>query len=192
MGYDGAVSIQAASGVARLARFRADGLEAFDASPNGLLNALAPWLAFALVGCVLMLVAGYAREAVGDLLGSVVALLTPPVVSQVLARLWGRQAAWLRYAVAFAWCQWIMPVALLAALMGSGMLMAFGLPERAAETIAALAMLAYALSLHSFVIRRALDLSRWRTAFMLLAVNLATLLVVLGPTFLAAAWDADA
>ncbi len=178
------MSLQAATGVARLARFKADGLQAFDASPVGLLNALAPWLAFALVGFVLMLLAGAPRPAAGGLLGSVVVLLTPPVVSEALARRWGRQAAWLRYAVAFTWCQWLMPVALLAALRGSGLLIAAGLPEEAAEALAALVLLVYAVSLHGFVIRRALGLSRWRTAAMLVAINLSTVVLAVLPTLL--------
>jgi hypothetical protein len=178
------MSMQAGAGVARLARFRADGLRAFEATPGALLNALTPWLAFALVGFVLMVVAGSARQALGDLLASVVALLTPPVVSQALARLWGRQEAWLRYAVAFTWCQWVMPVALLASLMASGLLMAAGLPESLAELFAALSFLVYAVSLHGFVIRSGLALSRWRTAVMLLAINLGTVAAVLVPTLL--------
>jgi hypothetical protein len=186
------MSIQAARGVARLARFRADGLQAFEATPTGLLNALAPWLAFAVVGFVLMIVAGSAQQAIGDLLASIVALLTPPVVSQALARLWGRQDAWLRYAVAFTWCQWVMPVALLATLMASGLLMAAGLPENLAESLAALVLLVYAVSLHGFVIRRALDLSRWRTAGMIIAINLGTVAVVMGPTLLNAVMEAGA
>jgi multisubunit Na+/H+ antiporter MnhG subunit len=157
-----------------------------------LLNALAPWLAFALVGFVLMLVAGSARQAAADLLASVVALLTPPVVSQALARLWGRQEAWLRYAVAFTWCQWIMPVALLAVLLGSGLLVAAGLPESIAELLAVLALLVYAVSLHGFVIRHALALSRWRTAIMVIAINLGTVAVVVVPTLLNDVMEADA
>jgi len=133
-----------------------------------------------------MLVAGSARQAVGDLLASVVAVLTPPVVSQALARLWGKQEAWLRYAVAFTWCQWVMPVALLAALLASGLLMAAGLPEDIAEMLAALALLVYAVSLHGFVIRHALDISRWRTAAMIIAINLGTVMVVMVPTLVSA------
>ena len=184
------MTAQAAIGVARLARFRADGLDAFDASPTGLMNALAPWLAFALVGFALMLVVGSGRHATGNLLASVVALLTPPVVSHALARLWGRQAAWLRYAVAFTWCQWVMPVALLAAMVVSFLLMAAGLPETLAELLAALALMVYAVALHGFVIRRALGVSRWRTAIMVVAINLGTVAVVAAPRLLHVAMEA--
>jgi hypothetical protein len=168
------MSLPAAIGIVRLARFRADGLAAFDASPTGLLNALAPWLAFALVGFVLMLVAGSPGTALGDLLATMIWLLTPPVLSDGLARLWGRQAAWLRYAVAFTWCQWVMPPAFLVAMLGSGILVAAGMPEDVAELLGALALLAYALALHFFIARHALDLSRWRTAAIVAIVNVGT------------------
>ena len=182
------MSLSAAAGVARLARFRADGLASFDASPVGLLNALAPWLAFAFVGSLLALGAGAVREAALDFLASVVALLAPLVVSQGLARLWGRGAAWLRYAVAMTWCQWMMPPALLAAVLGSGVMIALGLPRDAAELLAALAALLYALALHWFLARRALVLNVWRAGLVVLAVNFATAVLAFGPLLLAGEW----
>ena len=41
-------------------------------------------------------------------------------------------------------------------------------------------------------IRRALDLSRWRTAGMIIAINLGTVAVVMGPTLLNAVMEAGA
>ena len=181
------MSFAAAAGVARLARFRADGLAAFDASAVGLLNALAPWVAFALVGCLLALAAGTPRAALEGLLGSLVALLAPPVLSQGLAQLWGRAAAWPRYAVAATWCQWVMPPALLAAVLASGVLMAMGVPEMAAETLAGLAMLVYALALHVFLAWRGLGLALWRAVALVAVVQLGTGALTLGPLLLAGA-----
>ena len=168
------MSMPAAIGVARLARFRAEGLASFDASPGGLLNALAPWLAFALVGFLLMLVGGEAGTALADLLITLVWLLTPVVLSEALASFWGRREAWLRYAVAFTWCQWIMPPVFVLAMLASGMLVAAGVSEDIAELIGALALLAYALSLHYFIARHALSLSRWRAVVFVAIVNLGT------------------
>jgi hypothetical protein len=183
------MKLPVAVGVARLARFRADGLAAFDATPTGLLNALAPWLAFALVGFVLVLVAGSPGTALGDLLGTVVALLTPPVLSYSAARLWGREAGWMRYAVAFVWCQWVMPPALILALLLSGVLVAAGLPSEQAELAGMLALLAYALSLNFFIARHALDLSRWRAAALLAIVNVGTGALVTAPSLVQAALE---
>ena len=182
------MSLAAAAGVARLARFRADGLAAFDASAVGLLNALAPWVAFALVGCLLTLAAGAPRAALEGLLGSLVAVLSPPVLSQALARLWDRASSWPRYAVAATWCQWLMPPALLAAVLGSGVLIALGMPQSAAETLAGLAMVVYALALHVFLARRGLALAPWRAVVLVLAVQFGTATLTLGPLLLAGAW----
>jgi hypothetical protein len=181
------MSLAAASGVARLARFRADGLTAFDASPVGLLNALAPWVAFALVGGGLALAGGTPRAAAEGLLGSLVAVLAPPVLSEWLARLWGRAAAWLRYAVALTWCQWVMPPALLGAVLASGVLIALGVPPDAAELLAGLAALGYALALHVFLARRGLSLSLWRAGIVVVAVNLGTAALAFGPLLLGSA-----
>ena len=186
------MSLPTAVGVARLARFRADGLLAFDATPAGLLNALAPWVAFAVVGFVMALISGTVGAALGDLLGTMVALLAPAVLSEAAARLWRRDAAWLRYAVALTWCQWAMPPALLAAIVLSGMLVAAGLPREIAELVGALALLAYALGLHFFVARHALALSRWRTAALVAIVNIGTGALVMGPMLLQNALDGPA
>ena len=186
------MSLPAAIGVARLARFRADGLASFDATPAGLLNALAPWFAFALVGFVLVLVQGSPLGALGDLLGTTVALLAPTVVSHALARRWGREAAWLRYCVAFTWSQWVMPPALLVAMLGSGMLVAIGVPDDIAELLGALALLTYALALHGFIARRALDLSLWRTVSFVAIVNLGTGVAVTVPVLLRGALEGSA
>ncbi len=186
------MSLPAAIGVARLARFRADGLAAFDATPTGLLNALAPWVAFAVVGFVLMLVSGSAIAALGDLLGTLVALLAPAVLSEALARLWRRDAAWLRYAVALTWCQWVMPPALLAAIILSGLLVASGLPNDIAELVGALALLAYALALHFFIARHALALSRWRTLALVATINIGTGVLVTVPVLVQSAMEGPA
>ncbi len=181
------MSLAAAAGVARLARFRADGLAAFDATPVGLLNALAPWVAFALVGCGLALAAGSPRAALEGLLGSLVALLAPPVLSQALAQLWRREEAWLRYAVAATWCQWVMPPALLAAVLASGVLMAMGVPQVVAETVAGVALLVYALALHVFLAGRGLGLRLGRAVVLVIVVQIGTGLLTLGPLLLAGA-----
>jgi hypothetical protein len=183
------MKLPAAIGVARLARFRADGLGAFDATPTGLLNALAPWLAFALVGFVLTLVTGAPASALGELLGVVVALLTPAVLSHGIARRWGREPAWMRYAVAVVWCQWVIPPAFLLTVMATSLLIAVGLPDDEAVLLGTLALLAYALSLNFFIARHALDLSRWRTAALLAIVNIGTGALVSAPVLVQAALE---
>ena len=61
------------------------------------------------------------------MLGGLVALLAPPVLSEAMARLLGREREWLRYATAFNWSRWAMLLALGAGLMLMGMLAGAGL-----------------------------------------------------------------
>lgn len=182
------MSLSAVTGVARLARFRADGLAAFDASPVGLLNALAPWIAFAVVGFLLAMIGGAARDAIGALLASAVALLAPPVIAQALARWFGRAGQWLRYAVAITWCQWIMPPLLLVAMMASALLLALDLPQRLAEVLVAVAVLGYAVALQVFVARAALAITLLRAVVFSVAVQAGTFALVIGPLLLGDAW----
>ena len=90
----------------------------FGATREAFLASLAPLIAFPLVGGVLMLLGGGGLAALSDLLATLCALLAPPVLSFEVARLWGRQDAWLRFATAFNWCQWAIPVAAAAIAAG--------------------------------------------------------------------------
>jgi hypothetical protein len=178
-----------ARAVIDLARFRAEGLDRLDASPRGLLRALTPWLAFALVRAALSMVSDGAYQALSGLLFTVVGTLAPLVISHALARAWGREAAWLRYAVGFTWCQWVMPLALLAALWAGGLLTRAGLSQDGALVVSFAALLAYALTLQGFVARHALAVSRGRAALVVIAVNVGTALLAIGPSLLSAEPD---
>ena len=48
--------------------------------------------------------------AIAEFPATLCVLLAPSVMSYELARLWGRDAFWNRYIVAFNWCQWLLPV----------------------------------------------------------------------------------
>ncbi len=171
-------------GVVRLARGRADGMQQFGATRDGFLASLAPLVAFPLVGGVLMALSGDGLAGITDFLATLCALLAPPVLSFEVARLWGRETAWLRFATAFNWCQWAIPLVGSALLLALGVLMALGLPRRIASALAVLALAAYGLWLHWFIARHGLALSRGRAALMVLGVNLVTVLLVIGPRLL--------
>ena len=174
-------------GVLRVARGRADGFAQFGATRKSFLASLAPLIAFPLVGCALMLMGGGGVSALSDLFATVCALVAPPVLSFEIARLWRRDAAWLRFATAFNWCQWAIPVLGSALLLTLGMLVAAGLPRTVARGIALLGLVGYGLWLHWFIARHGLGVSRFRAALLVLGVNLATVLIVIGPRFLALA-----
>ena len=169
-------------GIARLARGRADGLAMFGSSAGHFSASLAPFIALPLVGGVLMFAAEPGWGPVGDLLASWCAVLAPLVLSWELARLWGRQEQWLRYATAFNWCVWALPMAWMALLVTFSIA---GLDETVAQTAMQGALGFYALWLHWFIARHGLSLSRLRAVALVLVVNVITGLLVLGPSLLA-------
>jgi len=178
-------------GTVRLARGRADGLLQFGATPDAFLASLAPLVAFPLVGGALMLLGGGGAVALTNLLATLCALLAPPVLSYEAARLWGRQGHWLRFATAFNWCQWVIPVVGTALLVVVGFLGAFGLPRGVARVGVVLGLVSYGLWLHWFLAYRGLGLSRPRAALTIVGVNVLTVLIVLGPRMLALAGESS-
>lgn len=172
-------------GLARLATFRTEGFAAVAGTSQAFLNSLAPLLAFPLVGAMLGFLNGDGVVALGDLLSTVVALMAPPVLSHAFAKAWRVQDAWLRYAVAFNWCQWAVPVAGFALLLLAGIAVHAGVSVPVAGVAWLLVLLGYGLSLHFFLARRGLGLSRGRTLVLVLVVNLVTGVVVVGPRLLA-------
>lgn len=168
-------------GIVRIARGRADGMAQFGATRDAFLTSLAPLIAFPLVGGMLMALGGGGLAALSDLMATLCALIAPLVLSFEVARLWRRQEFWLRFATAFNWCQWVIPVVGILLLAAFGLLAAVGLPPSVAQIGIVLALVSYALWLHWFLARHGLGLSRWRALLMVFAVNFATLLLVVGP-----------
>jgi hypothetical protein len=178
--------VSIARGILRIARFRADGLAEFEASRHAFLNSLAPLVAFPVAGAVLELVQGQVFDALVDLLASLVALLAPLVISEVLAERWGVGERWLGYAVASNWAQWTMPMVLAAMLTSFWLLDALGMvTDENMVTGGAIGVLLYGLALHWFLARNALGLSRWRSAGLVAACDIGTVLLVLGPRLIA-------
>ena len=173
-------------GIALVARGRRDGLAQFNASREAFLASLAPLIAFPLVGSGLMLLAGSGWDAAEDFLATICAVLAPPVLSQMLAQTWGREAAWLHYATAFNWCQWAVPGMAAALLLVLGFLLNAGLSQSAAELIFVAGLVGYALWLHWFVTRHGLGLGPWRAALLVVLVNTGTALLALAPHLITA------
>ena len=172
-------------GIVRLARGRPDGMQQFGATRDAFLASLAPLIAFPLVGGMLMLLGGGGLTAVSDLLATLCALVAPLVLSFEVARLWRRQQFWLRFATAFNWCQWVIPIVGSVLLLVFGVLAALGLPRATARIGVLLGLLSYALWLHCFLARHGLGLSGPRALLLVLAVNLTTAMLVVGPRVIA-------
>jgi hypothetical protein len=172
-------------GIVRVARGRVDGIGCFGSSAQGFLSSLAPLIAFPLVGAVLGMFSEGPRRALTGFAMTLCALLTPAVVSYELTRLWRRSDAWLRFATAFNWCEWILPVLACLIMLPLSVAISLGLSEDAASMVLLGCLGAYGLWLHWFLARNALGLSRWRAVALVLLVNLGTLAVVMGPGLLA-------
>ena len=175
-----------ALGIARLARFNAQGFAEFTATRQGFLNSLAPLLALPLVAALIAASAGEMRAALEGLLSGLVALLAPPAISHLLAALWQRQSLWLRFAVAYNWCQ--VPVTLLAvADVGIVSAATGGRTQGMQLAMASVAALAgYWLVLSVFLARRGLRISLLKAFVVMLSTNIGTALLVFGPRVLMA------
>ncbi len=171
-------------GMMRLARGRVDGLAQFGDTPQAFLSSLAPLLAFPIVGALLLLTTEGPVRALATLLATVVAQLAPAVLSHALARRWGREAQWLRYATAFNWCQWALPLAAIALLIVLQFALWAGLSEEAADQVLILGLAAYGLWLNWLLARHGLSLSRGRATALVALTNLGTVVLAIGPRLL--------
>jgi hypothetical protein len=171
-------------GILRIARGRADGIGCFGSTPQAFLSSLAPLVAFPLVGAALGAFSMGPRRALASLAMTLCALLTPAVVSYELARWWKRTDAWLRYATAFNWCEWILWLLFCLIMVPLSVAISLGLSEDAASMILLGCLGAYGLWLHWFLARNALVLSRWRAVGVVFLINLGTVAVVMGPGLL--------
>ncbi len=171
-------------GMVRLARGRVDGLAQFGDTPQAFLASLAPLLAFPIVGALLLLTTDGPVRALTTLLVTLVAQLSPPVLSHALARAWGREAQWLRYATAFNWCQWALPLAAMAMLIVLQAALRLGLSEEAADQTLIVGLAAYGLWLNWLLARHGLSLSRGRAAGLVALTNIGTIVLAIGPRLL--------
>jgi hypothetical protein len=171
-------------GMLRIARGRADGVECFASSAQAFLSSLAPLIAFPLVGAVLATFAEGPKNALSGLAMTLCALLAPAVVSYELARLWQRENAWLRFATAFNWCEWILPVLACFVMVPLSVAINAGMSEITAGVLLMGCLGGYGLWLHWFLARHALALSAFRAVVLVVLVNLSTAVVVMGPRLL--------
>lgn len=172
-------------GMTRMARGRVDGMKQFGDTAQSVLASLAPLLAFPIVGALIMLPSKGPVRAALTLLLTLVAQLSPMVLSHWLARRWEREALWMRFATAFNWCQWALPLAAIALLIVLQAGLSLGLPEAAADQLLLLGLAGYGLWLNWLLARHGLHLSRGRAVGMVAFTNLGTVLLVAGPRLLA-------
>lgn len=166
-------------GMALIAIGRPEGLAEFQPSRQAFLASFVPLCAMPLIGFFMMLPQGLDWPSLTDLAAGFAGLLAPPVLSHALARRYGRGDHWLRYAVAFNWCQWLLPVMLLLFLA------LLTLADRSAAWGVLPLLAFYGFWLHWFLARHGLALGWARSVFMVLGVNGGTALLLVLPRALA-------
>lgn len=171
-------------GILRVARGRVDGIDCFGSGTQAFLSSLAPLAAFALVGSVLGMFTQGPRRALTSLAMTLCALLTPAVISFELACLWKRADNWAKFATAFNWCEWILPVLACLLMVPLSVAISAGMNETTASLLLVSGLGAYGLWLHWFLARKALGLSGFRAVVLVFLVNVGTALVVMGPRML--------
>lgn len=169
-GGSGPVGGSIVQGLLLIARGRPEGLECFGATPDAFLSALAPWLAFLLVGVLLMVLREPTAVGATLFLLSFCALLLPPVLSHALAGNWNRGVFWLRYATATVWCEWLVILAYAASLLLVTLLLQLGVPADLAGIVFLGLVACYWLWLHWFLAWRGLSLTWARAAILVTAV----------------------
>lgn len=172
-------------GIFLVARGRAEGVGCFGATSQAFLASLAPLLAFPLVGTALGVFSQGVTASLTEFAIYLCALLTPAVLSFELARAWGRSDKWLRFATAFNWCEWILPLVACLVMIPISVAISGGLDPHSAGIILLGCLGVYGLWLHWFLARHALSLSKLRAGVMVLLVNAATVLVASVPQLIA-------
>ncbi|MBS0638976.1 MAG: hypothetical protein U1E70_10825 [Acetobacteraceae bacterium] len=169
------------AGMFRIARGRADGVACFGGSPQSYLASLAPLVAFPLVGAAMGLSSEGPRRALTDLAMTLCAILTPAVLSYELARFWKREESWFRYATAFNWCEWLLPIVAVLAMMPLSIAIGAGMRQTVAAGLFIICLGLYGLWLHWFLARKALGLSGGKAVLLVLIVNAGTAAAVILP-----------
>lgn len=172
--------MDALTGVALLARGRADGMDHFLATPSAFLRSLLPLVVVSL----LMPGTGDLHDVLTGRASAICALMAQPVLSHAAARFWGREAGWLRYAVAGNWCQWLLPALFAVLLVMADMTLQAGLSSARLIRLMLLALGAYGLWLQWFLARVGLGLGGWRAVALVVWVTLGTAMLALGPELL--------
>jgi len=172
-------------GMFLLARGQAAGLNCFRDTPRAFILSLAPGLGI-LAGAAVENLVGAGGAGASEIPAALCVLLAPAVLSYELARFWGREAFWNRYIVAFNWCQWLLPGIAFVLVSGAALARSSGIDGQAVLRVLVVGLAGYALWLNWFIARHGLALSAWRAIGLVAAVNLGTIVLLFGPTLLAA------
>lgn len=161
-------------GMLLLASGRREGIQNFAGTPDSFGAALAPQLAFLLVGAFQLAFVPDKIMGATKVLLSLCTILLPSVVSHFFARRWGREALWLRYITAATWSNWVVLLVTLVATLLAAVLFPALLEQSGFLKALVVVAAVYELWLQWFVARAGLGLGGVRAAVLYAAVLVAT------------------
>ncbi len=173
------------AGLTKLAQGDATGIMHFGHTPRAFLLSLVPMIALPLTIGIATMASGAVVQALEDLTASFCVLLLPPVISHTLAKVWKREEPWLRFAVAFNWCQFALSTLCVGVLLVLGIVLGTAGGAVGADTVMAivalmcLGIVGYGLWLHWFVARWGLGVSGGKAALLVLATYAGTFSILL-------------
>jgi len=164
-------------GLVLLGTGRAEGFDCFNGGRDAFLAGLAPQIGFLLVMAALLLVQHPTISSVCLVLLLLCAVLLPPVISQAMARLWGRTDRWQRYATASIWSIWLILPAYLPAMLLASILLQMGVSHAVAAQAMILLLGGYLLWLQWFMAWKGLGISRLKAVATVLALMIGSSLL---------------
>jgi len=178
-------------GIFELAIGRASGFGRFSVSQRAFRNSVI--VLFSVPALLSLALASRQGVIIGlsMLLAVFCALLAPAVISDLLARAWGREAWWLRFAIAFNWSRIALTSIYAVLLTIAAILISLGHPNRTVAGLIQSVMVIYTLWFDWFLVRQGLQVTALRAVMGVLAINFGTFLMVFGPLFLADALSPD-
>ncbi|MFT8587013.1 hypothetical protein [Acetobacter papayae] len=160
-------------GMLLLSSGRREGLACFEGTTNALGAAMAPQLAFVLVGGLQVFLQPDTVMELVKLLLSFCVLLMPLVISHAYARRWGREGLWLRYMTAATWCNWMIVLVSLVCTVLAVLLFPALVKEPSFMVALVFVATVYEMWLQWFVARVGLELGAGRAIVLYLSVLLA-------------------
>ena len=171
---------QVVYGLFLLGTGRSEGFSCFEGGRDAFLASLSPPLAFLLVLSALLLSQRPTAAASCLLLLLFCAVLLPPVLSHLLARLWRRGERWQRYATASAWSVWLVVPVYLPAMLLASVLLQMGIGREVANRAAMLLLAGYFLWLQWFMAWKGLAIGRFKAVLTVLALTAGSSLLAAG------------
>ncbi|MGO3517302.1 MAG: hypothetical protein ACTINM_02165 [Acetobacter cibinongensis] len=165
---------QVFQGMLLLACGRREGMQNFSGTVDAFGAALAPQLAFLLIGAFQALLAPGKALGMTKVLLSLCVVLLPAVVSQFYAKKWGKEDQWLRYITAATWSNWVVLLVTIAATVLAGLLFPALLSQPGFLKALLVVAAAYEIWLQWFVARAGLGVSGLRACVLYASILLVT------------------